>query len=182
MSASGSPSVAKRIQEDGLFEDSALVSAGFAPERTRDYDVIIDVPGPLPDVPENRVMGDLVGSYIAGRYRYRFTHCVEAIAHTGLAPVTWQQSWSDLFTDRVAWEHAGSPDGFMWDFVETYPGMSYVKNSKRAKRWTRLLGHEMHEVRIEANALVLELVFHDLHVDQLLIGDPDTRTLRPLDS
>jgi hypothetical protein len=57
--------------------------------------------------------------------------------------------------------------------------MHYVKNSKPAKRWTKLLGHEMHEVRIEANALVLELVFHDMLVDELAIGDPDTRRLRP---
>jgi hypothetical protein len=174
-------SVAKRIEQDMLFDDSAIVSAGFAPERIRDYDVIIDVPGALPDLPENRVVGNLVGSFIAGRYRYRFTHCVTAIAQTALGPVAWRQSWSDLFTDREAWERAGSPDGFVWDFVETYPGMSYVKKSRRAKDWTKQLGHDMHEVRIEANLVVIELVFHDLLVDQLAVGDPATRTLRPLE-
>jgi hypothetical protein len=39
----------------------------------------------------------------------------------------------------------------------------------------------MHEARIESNALDLTLVFHDLRVDQLAAGDPDTRTLIPVD-
>ena len=39
----------------------------------------------------------------------------------------------------------------------------------------------MHEARIETNALDLTLIFHELRVDQLAVGDPDTRTLIPLD-
>ena len=43
----------------------------------RDYDVIIEVPAIRPD-------GS--GSYIEGRYRYRFTHCVEAAVKTKVPP------------------------------------------------------------------------------------------------
>lgn len=166
-------SVAQRIQQDELFFDSAIVSHGFAP-FLRDYDVIIDVPAAKPNA---------TGSYIIGRYRYRFTHCAEAFARTTVTPETWQKSWDDLFTDRRAWEQAGSPDGYVWgvEWADAYPGMTYVENSDRAERWSETVGHEMHEVRIESNALDLTLVFHDLRIDQLAVGDPDTGTLDPLD-
>lgn len=38
----------------------------------------------------------------------------------------------------------------------------------------------MHEVRIETNAWVLRLVFHDLRVEQLAAGDPTTGALTDL--
>lgn len=165
-------SVSQRIKDDTLFFDSAIDSHGFVP-FLRDYDVIIDVPAAKPD---------RSGSYIMGRYRYRFTHCVEAIARTTVAPETWKKSWDDVFTDREAWENAGSPDGYLWgiEWADAYPGMSYTENSERAGRWTELLAREMHEVRIQSNALDLTLVFHDLLVDQLAVGDPSTGTLEPL--
>lgn len=76
-------SVAQRIQHDKLFFDSAIISHGFAP-FLRDYDVIIDVPAAKPD---------RTGSYIQGRYRYRFTHCTEATARTDVTPEAWHTSW-----------------------------------------------------------------------------------------
>ena len=68
---------------DRIF-DSTITSHGFAPYM-RDYDVIAEVPALRPD-------GS--ASYIEGRYRYRFTHCVEASLVTGVSPETWRQSWS----------------------------------------------------------------------------------------
>jgi hypothetical protein len=61
--------------EDRLV-DSAIVRHGFAPYM-RDYDVIIEVSAAKPG-------GS--GSYIEGRYRYRFTHCVEARVETDVPP------------------------------------------------------------------------------------------------
>jgi hypothetical protein len=169
MTTPRSDSVAQRINGDELFFDSAIVSHGFA-AFLRDYDVIIEVSATKPDG---------TGNYVEGRYRYRFTHCVEAIARTTVTPESWQTSWDELFTDRRAWEHAGSPDGYVWavEWAEAGPGMSYVENSQRVQHWTELLAHEMHEVRIESNALDLTLVFHDLRIDQLAVGDPITGTL-----
>jgi len=166
------PSVKDRIQQDVLFLDSAIESHGFT-SFLRDYDVIIDVPAAKPNG---------AGSYIRGRYRYRFTHCAEAIARTTVTPKAWQESWDDLFTSYQAWERAGNPSGYVWgvEYADAYPGISYAANSDRARHWTKLLSHEMHEARIESNALVLELVFHDLRVDQLAVGDPDSETLNPL--
>lgn len=172
MSQPGGPTIAERIEQDDLFLDSAIDSHGFTP-FLRDYDVIIDVPAPKPDGP---------GSYIYGRYRYRFTHCAEAIARTTVTPHAWKDSWDDLFTDYGAWEAAGNPAGYVWrvNWALAYPGLSYIHGSEHARRWTELLGHDMHHVRIESNALALDLVFHDLQLDQLAVGDPATGTLTPI--
>lgn len=162
--------VLERIQQDDLLVDSAVVSHGFAP-FLRDYDVVIEVPAAKPDG---------TGSYIEGRYRYRFTHCPEAIVRSSVTPDAWRESWDDRFTDYEAWERAGAPNGFVWGvrWADAYPGMSYVDSSERARRWTEEFGHEMHEVRIETNTWVLHIVFHGLHVDRLSVGDPATGTLQ----
>src|SRR5215813_9134675 len=89
--------------DDPLF-DSAIVRHGFA-AHMRDYDVIVEVAAAKPD-------GG--GSYIEGRYRYRFTHCVEAHVETTVRPDVWRRSWGDEFTDMTAWEQAGEPDGYVW--------------------------------------------------------------------
>lgn len=52
--------------------DSVIIEHGFA-RYLRDYDVVVDVPAAKPDG---------TASYISGRYRYRFTHCVEAHVET----------------------------------------------------------------------------------------------------
>jgi hypothetical protein len=76
--------------DDPIF-DSAVMSHGFAPFM-RDYDVIVEVPAARPH-------GS--GSYIEGRYRYRFTHCVEAAVKTAVPPEIWRESWRDeLSTTR----------------------------------------------------------------------------------
>lgn len=158
--------------EDPLL-DSAIVQHGFTPYM-RDYDVIVDVPAATPD-------GN--GSYIAGRYRYRFTHCVEAHVETTVRPDVWQQSWTDEFVSYSRWQEAGSPGGFVWgvEFSDAYPGASRVADSTRAVSWTEKLDREMHELLIETNAFSISLICHDMHVTQLAVGDPHSGTLTPLD-
>lgn len=132
------------------------------------------------DVPAAKPTGG--GSYVKGRSRYRVTHCTEAIARTTVTPKAWQASWDDIFTNYQAWEQAGKPSGYVWgvEYADAYPGMTHVTESDRARHWTELLGHNLHEVRIQSNVLVLELVFHDLRVTQLAAGDPDCGTLSRL--
>jgi hypothetical protein len=170
----------ERIESDDLLFDSGIVSHGYAP-HLRDYDVVFDVPAALPpEVP----IGDTTGSYIIGRYRYRFTHCPEAHVSSSVGDEVWRLSWDDVFTNYEAWEAAGNPDGFVWgtDWADAYPGLSYVTKSPLAASWAERLGHEMHEVIVETNTFALRLVCHDLRVQQLAVGDPLTRTLSPLDS
>jgi|SRR4051812_10135839 hypothetical protein len=167
--ADGQPeqSVRARVEQDSMLFDSAVVAHGFAP-FLRDYDVVVEVPAAKPD-------GS--GSYISGRYRYRFSHCPEAIATSAVAPNSW--AWDDAFTDMSAWEAAGAPGGFVWGvrYADAYPGMSYAEASDRARHWSQVLGHTMHEVLIETNVWLLRLVFHDFHVAQLAVGDPVTGEL-----
>jgi len=40
----------------------------------------------------------------------------------------------------------------------------------------------MHEVTVETNTFVLRLVCHDLRIEQLAVGDPVTRTLKPVET
>src|SRR5690348_8315383 len=83
----------ERITDDQLLFDNAIVSHGFAPYM-RDYFVVFDVVSTRPT--------RLGGSWIAGRYVYRFTHCPEAHVVTTVRDDTWQQSWNDELTDLSA--------------------------------------------------------------------------------
>ena len=156
--------------EDRLF-DSAIVRHSFAPYM-RDYDVIIEVPAAKPG-------GG--GSYIEGRYRYRFTHCVEARVETDVPPETWKRSWADEFTDYAAWEAAGNPSGFVWGvkYANAYPGARTVADSHAAAKWSEKLGQAMYEVEIRATPFLITLVCHDLRVDRLATGDSVTGALSP---
>jgi hypothetical protein len=157
---------------DAIF-DSGVMGHGFT-SYMRDYDVVIEVPALRPD-------GS--GSYIEGRYRYRFTHCVEAAVKTKVPPETWRQSWSDEFISYSAWEQAGEPNGFVWgmEWAEAYPGVERVEASESVAAWSEALGKPMHGIRIETNAYVIELVCHDLVVTRLATGDPVTGELTPVD-
>jgi hypothetical protein len=170
----------ERIEADERFFDSAIVSHGFT-EYLRDYDVVIDVPAALPpEVP----IGDTTGSYIQGRYRYRFTHCPEVRVSTEVRDEVWQYSWDDVFIDNEAWEAAGNPEGFVWgvNWADADPGLSYVTDSPLAVSWSERLAQEMHEIAIETNTVALRLVCYALRINQLAVGDPWTRELTPLDA
>lgn len=164
----------ERIEQDEVFLDSTIVSHGFAP-HLRDYDIVIEVPAAKPD-------GS--GSYIEGRYRYRFTHCPEVHVTSAVRDDVWQESWDDHFIEYAAWENAGAPSGFVWGVgsADAYPGLSYVPDSPLADSWTKRLGRDMHEVCVESNAFVLRLVCHDSHVERLAVGDPVTGELTPIEN
>jgi hypothetical protein len=172
-------SLRQRVESDQLFFDSGIVAHGYAP-HLRDYDVVIDVSAALPP---GLPIGDTVGSYIMGRFRYRFTHCPESHVISSVDDDSWRQSWADVFIDFEEWEAADNPEGFVWGVksAASYPGLSYVTDSSLAASWAERLGHEMHEVMIETNTFFLRLVCHDLRVHQLAVGDPATQTLKPLD-
>jgi hypothetical protein len=157
---------------DPIF-DSAVMRHGFT-AYMRDYDVVIEVPALRPD-------GN--GSYVEGRYRYRFTHCVDVAVKTKVPPDAWRQSWSDVFIDYPAWQKAGEPSGFVWgvEWAEAYPGVEYVEPSDSAAAWTEKVGKPMHALRIETNAYLIDLVCHDLVVTPLAVGDPRTGDLKPVD-
>ncbi|MBA2298227.1 MAG: hypothetical protein H0W14_09350 [Actinobacteria bacterium] len=170
----------ERIDGDDLLFDSWIVSHGYA-LYSRDYDIVVNVPAALPPgIP----IGDTVGSYFKGQYRFRFTHCPEVHISSSVTDETWRTSWDDLFADYEAWEAAGNPEGFVWGVkgADAYPGLSYVADSPSATSWTERLGHEMHEVTVETNTFVLRLVCHDLQIEQLAVGDPVTRTLKPVET
>jgi len=172
------PSLRERIEADDRFLDSVIVSHGFT-QYLRDYDLVINVPAALPpDVP----IEDTTGSYIEGRYRYRFTHCPEVRVTTEIRDEVWQYSRDDEFIDYQAWEAAGYPAGFVWgvNHADAYPRLSYVTDSPLAASWAERLAREMHEVVIETNVIALRLVCHDLRLDQIGRGDPWTRELTPV--
>lgn len=129
----------ERIDADDLFLDSAIVSHGYAP-HLRDYDLVIDVVGALPpEVP----IGDTTGTYVIGRWRYRFTHCAESHVVTSVTNEAWRRSWDDVFIDYATREAAGNPEGFVWgvQWADAYPGLSYVADSRSAASWTERVGH-----------------------------------------
>lgn len=165
------------VESDELLFDSAIVSHGYAP-YLRDYDIVVEVPAALP--PGVPMRGS--GSYIMGRYRYRFTHCPECHVTTAVGDETWRRSWDDVFTDYAAWEAAGNPEGFVWgvNWADAYPGFSYVSDSALASSWTERMGREMHEIVVETNTFVLRLVAADLVIEQLAVGDPLTGELSPI--
>lgn len=182
----------ERVENDELFLDSAIIFHGYAP-YLRDYDVVVDVPAALPPgIPVVRQttastvipLGDSAGSYIMGRYRYRFTHSPEVHVTSRVSDDTWRRSWDDLFTDYETWETAGNPEGFVWgvSWAVAYPGLEYVGGSELAASWAERLGREMHEITVESNTFALRMVCHDLRIDQLATGDPVTQVLSPVDS
>ena len=131
----------------------AILSHGFTPYM-RDYDVIIEADW-------------LHGA--AGRYQYRFTHCVEAKYETVLRQDTWQESWDDVFIDYQRFLREGEPDGYVWgvEWSLAYPGWEYLATSQRAQAWSENLGKTMHEISVETDAYKLHLVFYSLKVRKI---------------
>jgi len=153
--------------------DSALVEHHFTPYM-RDYDVIVEASAAAPD-------GS--GSYLEGRYRFRFTHCVVAEVTSTVGDNVWAAAWSEEYTDLAAWERAGKPRGYLWgiQWMDAYPGGRYLPDSDLAANWTQRLGHVMHAVEIETNAHRLRLVFHRLLLHRIAHGDPAKRVLTEIE-
>jgi hypothetical protein len=160
--------------EAGPLFDSGIIEHHFT-RYMRDYDLIIDVAATRPD---------RSGFYIEGRYRYRFTHCVVAQVTTAVSDESWRQSWTEEYTDYHAWERAGAPEGYVWgvEYMDAYPGLTYLQDSPLVQEWSRRLGRSMHEVLIKTNGHNIQLIFHDVVITKIAEGDPNTDELAPLES
>jgi hypothetical protein len=158
--------------ENQPISDSAIIEHHYTP-YLRDYDVFVEVTAALPH-------GN--GSYIEGRYRYRFTHCVTAEVTTAVSAGIWRKSWDNVFIDYEAWQKAGEPDGYVWGvcYSDATPGLRYLEGSKAVQDWSRRLGKEMHEILIETNGHNIRLVFHDVIIRKLAQADSETGELKPL--
>lgn len=163
--------VKERLEAGPMF-DSAIVEHHFTPYM-RDYDIIVDVPAATPDGKR---------SYIAARCLYRFTHCVMAHVTTSVEDRVWRISWGDEYIDYKIWEAVGAPEGYVWGvcWSDIYPGLTYIEGSEVALDWSKRVGHSMHEVTIETGSHNFRLVFHDVIIRDIAIGDPVTNELRPI--
>lgn len=160
--------VLETLEQYPLF-DVAVLHHGFVP-YLRDYELITEA--------------DWIGD-LAGRYHYLFTHCVVANYETRVRDDVWANSWDDVFTDYEQWLKAGEPDGFVWrtSWALAYPGWEYHSNSEQALLWSERLGREMHEVSVETNTNLFQLVFHEVRVEKIR-NDTDLvqQIFIPLDS
>jgi len=106
------------------------------------------------------------------------------LAHitTRVSDEAWRTSWSDEYTDYKMWEKAETPPGYVWGVCrsEVYPGLTYVEDSELGREWSQRLRHAMHEVMIETNSQRVNLIFHDVIIKEVALGDPDTNELRPV--
>ena len=166
------PRTIDAIQGWPLF-DNAIVQHSYT-RYMRDYDVIVEAGAATPDG---------TGSYLEGRYRFRFTHCVLVNVVTTVDEQGWTKSWSEEYTDYGAWERAGNPKGYVWgvQYMEAYPGGRYISDSPLASDWTRRLGRAMHEVAIQTNAHLIQLVFHRLLLHKVAQGDHVKRILSEIE-
>ncbi len=148
-------SVEEKLEAGPMF-DMAIVEHHFT-DYMRDYDIFVDVVGPVPSSHKSKVYGQC---------RYRFTHCVLAEVRTTVRENVWAVSWEDVLTDFQVWTDAGQPEGYVWGvkYMAAYPGLLYVADSTVAREWTERLDKPMHEVDIETNAHNIRLVFHDVDI------------------
>ena len=166
------PSDVKEKIDSGPLFDCFIDEFHFTP-YLRDYDILFNMPAIAPDGKR---------SYIESRWRYRFTHCVMAQVTTTLSDDLLRKSWDDVFTDFETWTQAGKPEGFVWGsgFSEAYPGLTYIDDSAAAREWSTRLKQPMHEVTLETNCQLFRFVFHDVIIQEIAKGNPDTKELTPL--
>jgi len=164
--------VQEKLAEGPMF-DNGIVEHHFTP-YLRDYDIVVEAVAPSPK--GNRF-------YVEGYYRYRFSHCVVAHVETAVQDKAWRNSWDDVFIDFETWQKAGSPDGYVWGvcYSAVYPGLTYVEGSHLAHEWSERLGKPMHEVFIETNGHNIQLVFHDIKIDKIAQGNPETKEITPIE-
>lgn len=95
--------------------------------------------------------------------RCLFRHCVEVHVRSALSPEIWRDSLDDRLTDHAT---GVDLDGFVWgvNWQNLYPRATLVPDSDRARHWSQAVGIDFHEVRIEADAHDLTLVFSDLRI------------------
>jgi hypothetical protein len=136
--------------------DQAMLYHGFA-DYMRDYEIFI------------YATADPRTGITPEHLRYRFKHCVRAVATTALTSQIWKQSLDERLVD---YEKGRDLDGYVWavKWQVLYPGMKLVRDSADAERWSRELGRPFYEAAIETNGHNLSLVFSDLTVDTVETG------------
>ncbi|MEV0713617.1 hypothetical protein [Asanoa sp. NPDC050611] len=136
--------------------DQAIVFHGFA-DHMRDYDVFIyAAANPRTGIAPEHL-------------RYRFKHCVRAVATSAVPPEIWKESLDERL---VEYEQGVDLDGYVWGvrWQVLYPGMKLLADSPDAERWSQLLDLPFHEAVIETNGHHVSLVFSDLAVDTVDVG------------
>lgn len=101
--------------------------------------------------------------------RYLFRYCVEAQCETSVPAETWRVSLDDRLIDH---ETGADLEGYVWGVKWhcLYPGAKLLPESEATRRWSKALGIDFHEVRIETNAHNLTLLFSDLQVSDVQVG------------
>ncbi len=153
MADEGRMDVKSKLAEYPLL-DCAILGHGFA-SYMRDYVLTVEQ--------------TVWSRHRAGRYLFTFSHCPVANVRSTVSDEVWKKSWDDVFTNFGRWKREGEPEGFVWGVCWSlaYPGLEYVSTSELARTWSHRLGRPMHEVTIETEAFHLQLVFHDVDVEQL---------------
>ena len=102
--------------------------------------------------------------------RFLFRFCTEVAIRSSLTPDAWAESTDDalLVTHQVTRESRG----FVWGVQcqVLYPGAKIIPISQRAQAWEEAVGIPFHEVRIEGNAHIIEIVFSELSVEEVHAG------------
>ena len=132
-----------------LLYDNEILSHGFT-AYARDYELVVETyPG-------------------RGCIRYLFKYSVAADIGTSLSPEVWAASLDPRLLDSEASTVAGNLEGHAWYVrAQAVTGIRVVEPSPRAEQWSRQLGLDFHEVTIETNRQVINLVFSELEVSRL---------------
>src|SRR4249920_1081891 len=135
------------------FFDDALVYHGYA-DFYRDYDLFVSISSdPRTGIPPQEM-------------RYRFKYCVEASVRTTLDASIWRASLDERLVGReMRSDLKGHVWGVRWQVL--YPGGRVIEGSDRARAWATAIGIDFHEVEIETNAHLINLVASDLDVTQV---------------
>lgn len=113
-------------------------------------------------------MQDMLGGD-PGTHELFFTHCVQLDYETRVRDDVWPRSWSDEFIDYTTWKDTGEPDGYVWgtDWSNAYPGLTVVRDSRLAGRWSTRVSKELFEVTLETDRFFLRLIFHSIRTRKL---------------
>lgn len=138
----------RKSLECGPLFGGYITKHGFTP-YLHDYDLIVELPR-------------------GHRYRYRFSHVPLATVTTTVKDSMWRESWDDAYI-YAAWQGSASPGAFVWGVCCSLaqPGAKYIEDSASAREWEARFGKPMHEVRIETNGHNIQLIFHDLRVEDI---------------
>lgn len=132
------------------FFDHALLLHGYKPYM-RDYALLVEMSE---------------GPAGPGTYEYLFKYCVDAHTRTALSDELYVRSMDERLIDHAA---AGASPDFVWgvNWSRLYPGWTLKAPSQKALDWGRRLGLEFHEVVVETEAFVIELVFLEIAVSKV---------------